>query len=112
MAEPADQILNVQPQSEEAEQAVLGSMLASKEAVSKTIQWLEPEHFYKDAHSRIYSIMITLFDKGDPIDTVSVIDALKKKKELDAIGGTYSVTGLFEEVPTTAPVERYSKIVL
>ena len=79
MAEPADQILNVQPQSEEAEQAVLGSMLASKEAVSETIQWLNPEHFYKDAHSRIYSIMITLFDKGDPIDTVSVIDALKKK---------------------------------
>ena len=112
MAEPADQILNVQPQSEEAEQAVLGSMLASKEAVSKTIQWLNPEHFYKDAHSRIYSIMITLFDKGDPIDTVSVIDALKKKKELDAIGGTYYVTGLVEAVPTTAHVERYSKIVL
>ena len=112
MAEPADQILNVQPQSEEAEQAVLGSMLASKEAVSETIQWLNPEHFYKDAHSRIYSIMITLFDKGDPIDTVSVIDALKKKKELDAIGGTYYVTGLVEAVPTTAHVERYSKIVL
>ena len=53
MAEPVDQILNVQPQSEEAEQAVLGSMLASKEAVSETIQWLNPEHFYKDAHSRI-----------------------------------------------------------
>ena len=112
MAEPADQILNVQPQSEEAEQAVLGSMLASKDAVSETIQWLNPEHFYKDAHSRIYSIMITLFDKGDPIDTVSVIDALKKKKELDAIGGTYYVTGLVEAVPTTAHVERYSKIVL
>ena len=57
MPEPPTQILNIQPQSEEAEQAVLGSMLASKEAVSKTIQWLKPEHFYKDAHCKIYSIM-------------------------------------------------------
>ena len=112
MPEPASQILNIQPQSEEAEQAVLGSMLASKDAVSKTIQWLNPEHFYKDAHSRIFSIMVALFDKGVSIDTISVIDALKKKKELDAVGGTYYVTGLVESVPTTAHVERYSKIVL
>ena len=104
--------LNLQPQSEEAEQAVLGSMLASKEAVSKTIQWLKPEHFYKDAHCKIYSIMYTLFDRGEPVDTVSVIDELKKKKELDIVGGTYYVTGLVESVPTTAHVERYSKIVL
>ena len=112
MPEPPDQILNMQPQSEEAEQAVLGSMLDSKDAVSKTIQWLNPEHFYKDAHSKIFSTMVALFDKGDSIDTISIIDALKKKKELDAVGGTYYVTGLVESVPTTAHVERYSKIVL
>ena len=56
--------------------------------------------------------MVALFDKGHAIDTISVIDALKKKKELDAVGGTYYVTGLVESVPTTAHVERYSKIVL
>ena len=46
-----DQILNVQPHSEEAELAVLGSMLSSKDAVSKSFQWLKAEHFYKDAVS-------------------------------------------------------------
>ena len=46
--------LNVQPHSNEAELAVLGSMLSSKEAVSKSIQWLKPEDFYKDAHNKIF----------------------------------------------------------
>ena len=112
MADNQKDILNVQPHSDEAEIAVLGSMLASKEAVSKTIQWLTPEHFYKNSNSKIFSTMIYLFDKGDPIDTVSVIDVLKKNKDLDAVGGTYYITGLVESVPTTAHAERYAKIVL
>ncbi len=112
MADNQKDILNVQPHSDEAETAVLGSMLASKEAVSKTIQWLTPEHFYKNSNSKIFSTMLYLFDKGDPIDTVSVIDVLKKNKDLDVVGGTYYITGLIESVPTTAHAERYAKIVL
>ena len=107
-----NQILNVQPHSDDAEMAVLGSMLASKEAVSQTIQWLGPEHFYKDGNGKIYSVMLNLFDKGEPIDTVSVIDLLKKNKDLESVGGAYYVTGLVESVPTAAHAERYSKIVL
>tara|TARA_Y100001970_G_scaffold161134_1_gene197081 strand:- start:1755 stop:3101 length:1347 start_codon:yes stop_codon:yes gene_type:complete len=106
------QILNVQPHSLEAEEAVLGSMLSAKEAVSKTLQWLTPENFYKDGNSKIFSSMIKLFDSGEPIDTVSVIDLLKKNKELESVGGAYYITGLVESVPTAAHVERYSKIVL
>jgi len=112
MAKPSKNILNVQPQSDEAEQAVLGSMLVSKDAVSKTIQWLKPESFYKESHIKIFSAMLSLFDSGDPVDTVSVIDALKKKKQLESVGGTYYITGLVDSVPTTAHIERYSKIVL
>ena len=105
-------ILNVQPQSLEGEQAVLGSMLTNKEAVAKAIQWLSPEHFYKDAHSKIFSIMIALFHDSEPIDTISVVDKLKKNKELESVGGAYYITGLVEAVPTTANVESYAKIVL
>ena len=104
--------LNLQPHSDEAEKAVLGSMLSSKEAVSKTIQWLKPDHFYKDAHSKIYSVMLYLFENNEPIDTVSLIDALNKQKELDDVGGAYFITGLVELVPTPAHAERYSRIVL
>ena len=103
--------LNVQPHSDEAELAVLGSMLSSKEAVSKAIQHLKSEYFYKNSHSQIFSVMLVLFDKGIPIDTISVIEMLKKNKKLDLVGGSYFITGLVESVPTAAHVDRYSKIV-
>jgi len=107
-----DQNIMVQPHSLDAEIAVLGSMLSSKEAVSKTIQWLKPEHFYKDSHGKIFSAMISLFERGNPIDTISVIDVLKKNKELELVGGVYYLTALVESVPTAAHAEQYSKIVL
>ncbi|MEC9006791.1 MAG: DnaB-like helicase N-terminal domain-containing protein, partial [Candidatus Neomarinimicrobiota bacterium] len=104
--------LKGQPQSIEAEQAVLGSMLTTKEAVSKALQWLKPSMFYKDAHIRIASCMVDLFEKGEPIDAVSVVDRLKKKNELKGVGGAYYISGLAESVPTTANIEHYAKIVL
>ena len=104
--------LNQVPFSEEAELAVLGSMLSSKEAVSKSIQWLNSEFFYKDSHSKIFSVMVNLFEKGEPVDTVAVIELLKQNKELEKVGGTYFITGLVDVVPTAAHVEQYSKIVM
>ena len=105
-------MLNLQPQSLEAEQAVLGSMLISKEAVSKVLQWITTEHFYKDAHGKIFATMISLFNENEPVDTISVIDQLKKNKEIKGVGGAYYITGLVEAVPTAANVESYAKIVL
>ncbi len=104
--------LNVQPQSIDAEQAVLGSMLSNKEAVARVLQWITAEHFYKDSHRRIFSMMIKLFNESEPVDTISVIDRLKKNKDLEAVGGAYYITGLVESVPTASNVESYAKIVL
>ena len=112
MAKKNELNLTAQPQALEAEQAVLGSMLTTKEAVSKALQWVSADQFYKDAHVRIFSCMSDLFDKGEPIDAISVVDRLKKKKELEGVGGAYYVTGLAESVPTTANVEHYAKIIL
>ena len=112
MAKNKELELHAQPQALEAEQAVLGSMLTSKEAVSKALQWVSAGQFYKDAHVRIFSCMVNLFEKGEPIDAVSVVDRLKKKKDLESVGGAYYITGLAESVPTTANVEYYAKIVL
>ena len=75
--------LEKQPQSIEAEEAVLGSMLTSKEAVSKVTQWVNtPDCFYKDVHAKIFSCMLALEKQGEPIDSVSVSERLKKEKKI------------------------------
>lgn len=112
MANNVEHPLNVQPQALEAEQAVLGAMLSSKEAVSKAMQWLSADQFYKEAHSIIYSNMTQLFNEGEEIDTISIINRLKKNKQLETVGGAYYITGLVETVPSVANVENYAKIVL
>ena len=104
--------LKVPPQSLEAESAVLGAMLSSREAVSKSIQWLKPDHFYKTGYQKIFSAMVKLFNDNEQIDTISVSDLLKKQKVLESVGGAYFLTGLVESIPTTANVESYAKIVL
>ena len=104
--------LTAQPQALDAELAVLGSMLLTKEAVSMSMQWLTANNFYKAANERIFACMVELFEKGEPVDAISVVDRLKKKKELASVGGAHYISGLAESVPTTANVEHYSKIVL
>ena len=113
MAQEKNKILNVQPHSDEAEQALLGSMLSSGRAVNKAFEKkLTSEHFYKSAHSLIFSAMARLNKDNEPIDTVSVVDSLTKSKDLDKVGGAYYLSGLIEVVPTTAHVDRYIKIVI
>jgi len=113
MVNEKNKILNVQPNSDEAEKAVLGSMLSNKDAVNTAFEnRLNHEHFYKDAHSKIYAIMTQLNQNQEPIDTISVVNALKKTKELEEVGGSYFISGLVDLVPTTAHIDRYVKIVI
>ncbi len=113
MAKNSDELnLRTPPQSLEAEEAVLGAMLTSKDAVSRALEILLPESFYKEAHRRIFEVMQDLFNLGEPVDAVSVTNELKKRKQLDASGGAYFITGLSDSVPTTANIEHYARIVL
>ena len=113
MANKKNDILNVQPHSDEAEQAVLGSMLSDKEAVNKDFEKkLDAVHFYKKNHSLIFAAMSILDKKNEPIDTVSVVDVLTKNNDLETVGGAFYISGLVDLVPTTAHVARYIKIVM
>ena len=113
MANKKNDILNVQPHSDEAEQAVLGSMLSDKEAVNKAFEKkLDAVHFYKKTHSLIFAAMSILDKKNEPIDTVSVVDVLTKNNDLETVGGAFYISGLVDLVPTTAHVARYVKIVM
>ncbi|MEL0174336.1 MAG: replicative DNA helicase [bacterium] len=107
------EVLNVQPHSIDAEQAVLGSMLSDKDAVNKAFEKkLSSEHFYKKSHTLIFVAMEILDKKNEPIDTVSVVDVLTKNNDIEAVGGAFYISGLVELVPTTAHVARYIKIVM
>ncbi|MDB2351315.1 replicative DNA helicase [Candidatus Marinimicrobia bacterium] len=113
MTNKKNEILNVQPHSDEAEQALLGSMLSDKEAVNKAFEKkLDAVHFYKKNHSLIFAAMTILDKKNEPIDTVSVVDVLTKNNDLETVGGAFYISGLVDLVPTTAHVARYIKIVM
>ncbi len=103
--------MRIPPQSLEAEQAVLGCILIDPEAFSKTTGYLKPESFYKPAHTRIFMSMIELFEKGESIDTITLIAKLQKNGELDNVGGAYYITGLSGDAPSAENVEYYAKIV-
>ena len=99
------------PQSIEAEQSVLGSLLLDKKAVVKIADILKPDDFYRDVHKMIYETMLELFEKNEPIDIMTVSNRLEEKDGLEKIGGSAYLTTLVNFVPTAANVVKYAKIV-
>ena len=83
-----DSILKrVPPQNIEAEQATLGSMLISPEALEKAAEILRPEDFYRPTHQEIFDALYSMYERKEPIDIVMVVNELKKRNKLDYIGG-------------------------
>ncbi|MCA9390054.1 replicative DNA helicase, partial [candidate division WWE3 bacterium] len=101
----------VPPQNIEAEQSILGALLIDKEAVIKIAQILRPEHFYRGQHQAIYAAILSLFERREPADVVTVGDELKDLNQLDKAGGETYLADLVNMVPTVANVEAYAKIV-
>jgi replicative DNA helicase len=106
-----EMIDRIPPQSLEAEVAVLGSMLLDHNAISQAIELLETGCFYKEAHKKIYSAIIKLFDENKAVDLVTVVEELKKTNALDEAGGPAYITGIASSVPTAANILYYIKIV-
>ncbi len=102
----------VPPQAVEAEKAVLGAMMLGEEAIARTVELLDETCFYRDAHRRIFEAIISLFERTEPADLVTVREALKGAGHLEAVGGELYLAELLDEVATTANVEYYARIVL
>lgn len=99
------------PQSVEAEQSLLGSLMLDKNAILKVVDFLQSRDFYKGVHQEIYSAMQNLFEKGEPIDLLSVVNRLKEKEKLEEIGGNSYLTELINTVPSALHALNYAKIV-
>ncbi|MPZ52122.1 MAG: replicative DNA helicase [Acidimicrobiia bacterium] len=101
----------VPPHSREAEESVLGAILLSPDAPSDVMDRLQSDDFYIPAHSAIYDAMRTLFDQSQPIDPVSVSEALRRNGELEKVGGGPYLARLTDYVPSTSNLDYYCTIV-
>ena len=101
----------VPPQNLDAERSALGAMFLDKEAIYRAMEILRPDDFYKDAHRHIYQTVLDLADKGEPVDLVTVTEALRQSKRLDEVGGVAYLTELANAVPTAAHIDHYARIV-
>ncbi len=101
----------VQPNDTLAEQAVLGSMLVSRDAVQSAVEVLKPEDFYREDNREIYSAMMDIYSIGKEIDMITVTEQLRLRGTLERVGGTQNLATLIDNVPTTSNIESYVKIV-
>jgi len=100
------------PQSLEAEMSLLGSMLLDPQVIGDILSTVKRgEDFYLEAHGAIYRVLVALYDKYHSVDLVQVVDALRDKGDLDAVGGAEYLVRLAESVPSAVNAPHYARIV-
>jgi len=104
-------IEKIPPQSIEAEMSMLGAMLMDKDAIGSAIELIEDDYFYRGVHQRIYQAIISLYEKNEPVDIVTLSEQLQHNNELASVGGSVYLTALLNSVPTAANIKYYAKIV-
>ena len=99
------------PQAPDLEQAVLGALMLERSAVNEAIDILRPESFYVDAHQKIFDAIQGLFRDDQPIDILTVTQELKKRGELDVVGGPFYISQLTNKVASSANVQYHARII-
>ncbi|MDQ3549171.1 MAG: replicative DNA helicase [Chloroflexota bacterium] len=99
------------PHNLEAEQSVLGSLLIDRDAVIRIASYVKSSDFYRSAHGLIYEAILTLYNKREPTDLITLVDELRRTGRLDDAGGETYLTELIAAVPTAVHVEYYGRIV-
>ena len=100
------------PQAIEIEQAILGAMMLEQRAVGHAVEILDPICFYNASHSRIFEAMISLYERNLAIDQFILAEELKRRDQLDAVGGTVYLAELAAKVATAANIDAHTRIVL
>src|SRR5437764_7904039 len=76
----------VPPQNLEAEESVLGAMMISPGAIGAVSEELDASDFYRESHAKVYRAALALYAKGEPVDAITLVDALEERGELDDVG--------------------------
>ena len=101
----------IPPQNLEAEMALLGSILVDREMMATVAEILAPSDFYAALHETIYGALVSLYERGEPLDKITLSEELKRRNQLERIGGLAYLTSLMDTVPTAASAEYYAQIV-
>lgn len=102
----------VPPQARDMEAAILGAIMLARDAIDEVQELLKPECFYVDAHQRIYRAILDLYQKSQRIDLLTVTEELRRREDLEIVGGPYYVTQLTNAVVSAANIENHSRIVM
>jgi replicative DNA helicase len=108
---PPRQGVRVPPQNIEAEESLLGAMLLSKEAIATAVETVNAADFYKPAHGHLFEAIVTLYGAGEPVDPVTVAEALQRAGVLDGIGGKNAVLRIQTGTPAASNAAFYARIV-
>ncbi len=100
------------PQAVDLEEAVLGALMLEREAFTILGELLQPEHFYKDAHQRIFNASSRLYKEDHPVDLLTVSEQLKSSGELEQVGGYYYLSQLTSRVASAAHIEFHARIIV
>jgi replicative DNA helicase len=102
----------VPPNNLEAERSVLGAILLSNESIHRVVEiGLEPRDFYRETHQKIFEVLLALSERGEPVDLVTLTSALRDRNYYEQIGGSATLTSLFEDQYSTSNVGHYARIV-
>jgi len=99
------------PQALDLEEAVLGAIMLEKDAIIAVMDIIRAESFYKDAHQKIFKAVLDLSQELQPIDILTVTEELRKRDELDLIGGPFYITQLASKVSSAAHIEYHARII-
>lgn len=105
------QVMKSLPQSIEAEQSVIGSMIIDKTCIAQVAEKLEENDFYREGHKVIYRAIIDMFRRDMAVDLVTLLEYLKSNELLEKAGGVTYISEVSSSVPTTANLSSYIKIV-
>ncbi len=101
----------IPPHSDDAEVAVIGAMMLDRQAITKVVEIIESDSFYNHKHKIIFDTIIRLFDKGVGVDMITVIEELKRTKELDSVGGMIYIADINTLISTAANVEFHARLI-
>jgi replicative DNA helicase len=112
MAQVRTSTAQIPPQAIEAEMAVLGAMMLDRDAIAKAIEVIDDTCFYMNQNARIFTCMISIYDRNEAVDLITLSEELRKQGDLDALGGAVYLENILSSVATSANVEHHAKIVL